>query len=100
MQIKSKDVAGKLTIRQKYLLERIPKTYDLKEFHAEEPRDVSSARKLVDRYDKAIAVKQCEHSKRTEALIRKAREAVYFESEEKALAIIRQVETLLKTCDE
>jgi hypothetical protein len=101
LRIKSADVAGKLTVRKRYLLDRIPSTYNLNGFHAPpEPAAVTQARKLVDRYEKSIAHKRCVHGKRTEALIRKAREAVYFASDDKALAIIRQVEKLLKTCQE
>jgi hypothetical protein len=89
-----------LTDRQKYLLQRIPNKWDLNGYHAEkEPIEVSRARKLVARYDKAESRRQCAAAKRNEALLRKAKEAVYFHSETKALAIVQQVEKLLKACD-
>lgn len=87
-----------LTDRQKYLLNRIPARYDLQSYVEPEPPAVKRARALVSRYDKAFRRRQCQHDKRSEALIRKAKEAVYFESEEKALAIVQQCEKMLKSC--
>lgn len=102
MKVKSTDVAGKLTVRQKYLLDRIPAKYSLNGFQAPpDPPEVAEARKaekVVAKWDKHVALLRCKHEKQTDALLRKAREAVYFHSEQDALAIIRQVEKLLKTC--
>jgi hypothetical protein len=103
MKLKASDIK-QLTVRQKYLLDRIPQRYNLGGFIAPpDPPTVKKARaaqKAVDRWDKYVGRLRCAHDKRSEALIRKAREAVYFSSEAKALAIIRQVEKLLKTCGE
>jgi hypothetical protein len=88
-----------LTARQNYLLGRIPSTHSLNGFHAPpEPKEVKQARKLIERYDKALTLQRCVHDKRNEALIRKAREAVYFADDVKALAIVQQVEKLLRAC--
>lgn len=89
----------KLDERQKYLLDRLPKKWDLNGYHApQEPVEVKRARKLIERWDKHEARRQCEAEKRNLALLRKAREAVYFSTPEKALAIVRQCEKLLKPC--
>lgn len=101
IRIKATDVKGKLSVRQKYLLGRIPGRYALNGFHAPpEPREVRQARKLVNHYERVLSRKRCAADKRLEALLRKAREAVYFGTEEKALAIVKQIEKLLKTCQE
>jgi len=100
IRVKATEVSGKLNVRQRYLLDRIPRTYDLNGLHLQEPAEVTQAKQIVDRWEKKAAHQHCIHTKRTEALIRKAREAVYFSTEEKALAIIQQIEKLLKTCAE
>lgn len=89
-----------LTAQQRYLLERIPSSYAMNGYKERpEPAEVKAARKLVDRWDKQEKLLQCQAGKRAEALRRKAREAVYFDTPEKALAIIRQCEKLLKGCE-
>lgn len=90
----------KLTPRQNYLLNRIPNSYEMKEYTEPEPTEVVRARKLTDRYDERMKKKKCAHKKRMEALRIKAREAVYFASEQKALAIVQQCEKMLKGCAE
>lgn len=65
-----------------------------------EPVEVKKARKLVKQWDKQEKLLQCQAGARNEALRRKAREAVYFDTPEKALAIIRQAEKMLKGCEE
>jgi hypothetical protein len=90
-----------LTERQKYLLDRIPRIYDLNgRKPILIPPDVKRARALVERWDKAESKRACAAKKRNEALLRKAREAVYFCDERKALAIVQQCEKLLKGCEE
>jgi hypothetical protein len=89
-----------LTARQNYLLGRIPSSHGLNGFHAPpEPKEVRQARRLIERYDKSVAHQECVYNKRTEALIHKAREAVYFADDVKALAIVQQVEKLLRVCE-
>jgi hypothetical protein len=95
-----KDGPRTLTARQNYLLARIPSQHSLNGFHVPvEPKEVKQARKLIERYDKQIALQRCAHDKRIEALIRKAREAVYFADDVKALAIVQQVEKMMKGCE-
>lgn len=95
----NRTVPTKLTAQQSYLLNRIPSRYDLADLPVEpEPAVVKKARKLIKQYDEQREKKQCEHRKRQEALIRKAKEAVYFDEPKKALAIVQQVEKMLKGC--
>lgn len=90
-----------LTVEQRYLLERIPSSYQMNGYKARtEPPDVKRARALIERWDKQEKLLQCQAGKRNEALRQKAREAVYFDTPEKALAIVRQCEKLLRGCEE
>lgn len=90
-----------LSIEQRYLLERIPSSYRMNGYKARvEPVEVKRARKLVEQWDRQEKLLQCQVGQRNEALLRKAREAVYFDTPEKALAIVRQCEKMLKGCDE
>lgn len=90
-----------LTVEQRYLLERIPSSYQMNGYKERpEPAEVKQARKLIDKWDKEEKLLQCRASKRNEALRQKAREAVYFDTPEKALAIIRQCEKMLKGCED
>lgn len=91
---------GRLSPQQNYLLQRIPSTYDMDDSEEKqvEPVEVKKARKLIEQWDKQESLRRCQAKKRNEALIRKAREAVYFEEPEKALAIVKQCEKLLKGC--
>lgn len=93
-------VTKKLTDQQKYLLQRIPSSYQMNGYkETPMPVSVKKAEALVERYRKQEARQRCVADKRKEALRQKAREAVYFDSPEKALAIIRQCEKLLKGCE-
>lgn len=89
-----------LTAQQKYLLQRIPSSYQMNG-HKETPKpvEVKKAEALVERFRKQQSREQCQADKRKEALRQKAREAVYFSTPEKALAIIRQCEKMLKGCE-
>jgi len=90
---------GRLTEKQKYLLRRIPRVYDMNGYEAPaDPVEVKRARKVVEQWDKKIELATCQARKRNEALTRKALEAVYFETPEKALAIVQQCERRLKGC--
>lgn len=90
---------NKLTQQQIYLLNRIPGIHQMNGIEPQaETAEVKRARKVIERWDKAQSLKACQQRKRNEALIRKAREAVYFDKPEKALAIVRQCEKLLKGC--
>jgi len=91
--------ASKLTAQQQYLLQRIPGTYTMNGYtRRAEPTEVKHARKIVEQYEKEEAKRECEAKMYNEALVRKAREAVYFGTLEKALAIIQQCEKRLKGC--
>jgi len=89
----------KLTDHQRYLLNRIPSIHYMNG-HTPKPEsaEVKRARKVIDKWEKQENLLVCKAKKRNEALIAKAREAVYFASPQKALAIIRQCEKLLKGC--
>lgn len=90
-----------LTAEQKYLLDRIPSSYQMNGYKPQpEPVEVKRARKLIEDYDKRQRLLQCQADKRNQALRTKAREAVYFDTPEKALAIVRQCEKMLKGCEE
>lgn len=90
---------GKLTDKQRYLLQRIPRVWDMSGYeHPPEPTEVKRARKTVEQWDKKKDLAECAARKRNEALTRKASEAVYFETPEKALAIVHQCEKMLKGC--
>lgn len=90
-----------LSVEQRYLLERIPSSYQMNGYKPRvEPAEVKRARKLVEQWDKQEKLLQCQAGKRNEALRQKAREAVYFDTPEKALAIVRQCEKMLKGCEE
>lgn len=101
MKRKETPPGSKLTDQQKYLLQRIPSSYQMNGYKPQvEPAEVKQARKLIERWDKQEQLLQCQAGKRAEALRSKAREAVFFDKPEKALAIIRQCEKLLKGCEE
>ena len=90
-----------LTVQQRYLLERLPSPYQMNGYKERaEPAQVKRARKLIKQWDKQEKVLQCQASKRNEALRQKAKEAIYFDTPEKALAIVRQCEKMLKGCGE
>lgn len=93
-------IYSKLTERQRYLLNRLPGKYDLASFaRPPEPTEVKRSRKIVDRWEQRMGKLSCAHTKRQEALLRKAKEAIYFCPEAKALAIVQQVEKMLKGCE-
>lgn len=90
-----------LTSQQQYLLQRIPSSYQMNGYKERpEPAEVKQARKLIERWDKEEKLRACQAGKRNEALRQKAREAVYFDTPEKALAIVKQCEKMLKGCEE
>ena len=91
---------SKLTDAQKFLLSRIPSRYEMASRNSEpEPAAVRSARRLLESWDKRQRKAACAHDKRMEALRDKAREVVYFDSPQKALAIIRQLNKFRKGCE-
>lgn len=99
----AKTIPGRkqLTVEQRYLLERIPSSYQMNGYKPNpEPLEVKRARALIERYDKRENLLRCRADKRNQALRQKAREAVYFDTPEKALAIVRQCEKMLKGCEE
>ena len=101
MNRKQTPTRRQLTVEQKYLLERLPSSYRMNGYKApSEPIEVKRARRLVEQWDKRKRLLQCQAGKRNEALRQKAREAIYFDTPDKALAIVRQCEKMLKGCDE
>jgi hypothetical protein len=100
MKLKQTTSKRQLTVEQKYLLQRIPSSYRMNGYKKRvEPTEVRQARKLVERWDKEESLLQCRAGKRNDALLQKAREAVYFDTPEKALVIVRQCEKMLKGCE-
>lgn len=96
----TKTTKARLSDQQKYLLTRIPSSYQMNGYkEAPKPVEVKKAEALVQRYRKQESRRECQAGKRKEALREKAREAVYFSTPEKALAIIRQCEKMLKGCE-
>jgi hypothetical protein len=90
---------GKLTEQQRYLLQRIPSTYRMKKSDIVIPPHIHSAQRMIERWNKQCARITCREERRNEALIQKAREAVYFSSPKKALAIVKQVEKMIRSCE-
>lgn len=90
-----------LTDRQRYLLARIPSDYQMNGYHEPaKPPEVRRAEAIMNRWEKAQGLAKCKAKKRAEALRRKAQEAVYFEDDRKALAIVQQCEKMLKGCED
>lgn len=90
-----------LTVEQRYLLERIPSKYQMNGYKPRvEPVEVKRARKLIEQWDKQEELLECQAGRRNLALREKARGVVYFDTPEKALAIVRQCEKMLKGCEE
>lgn len=90
-----------LTIEQRYLLERLPSSYQMNGYKERpEPAEVKQARKLIDKWNKEEKLLQCQAGRRNSALREKAIEAIYFDTPEKALAIVKQCEKMLKGCEE
>ena len=97
---KTSTATKQLTAKQKYLLQRIPSRYQMNGYQeTPKPAEVKKAEALVERWNKQERQRQCAADKRNEALRQKAWEAVYFSTPEKALAIIRQCEKMLKGCE-
>lgn len=95
------ELRKQLTVEQRYLLERLPSQYQMNGYRERpEPAEVKRARKLIEQWDKQERVLQCRADARNQALRTKAREAIYFDTPEKALAIVRQCEKMLKGCDD
>jgi len=92
-------VVESLPDQQKYLLQRAPRLYDMNGYEQPaEPPEVKQARRVIERWEKEQSKSACAARKTNEALIRKAKEAIYFDKPEKALAIIQQCEKPLKGC--
>lgn len=101
MKTKQIPMRKQLSVEQRYLLERIPSSYQMNGYKPRpEPVEVKRARKLIDQWDKQEKLLLCQAGKRNEALRQKAREAVYFDTPEKALAIVKQCEKMLKGCED
>lgn len=100
MKMKRATATTRLTDQQRYLLQRIPSSYQMNGYKdTPMPAAVKKAEATVSRWHKEQSRQKCQAEKRGQALRTKAREAVYFSSPEKALAIIRQCEKMLKGCE-
>jgi hypothetical protein len=90
----------KLTARQQFLLSAIPAHYDLERtVSVPEPADIKHARRIVLAFDKKLRAANCRRAKEVATAINKAREAVYFCSEQTALAMIHRLTRFQKKCE-
>ena len=83
--------------QQKYLLSRIPSVWDLKKRRSEEspePKEVRAAKRVVERWKQAQEKAVAEEKARLNRLILDAKDAVYFSTPEKALALIKALEKM------
>jgi hypothetical protein len=82
-----------LTKQQEYLLNRIPKVYEMRNHKTTtEPARVTLARRVIEKFNEDEHVKEKAEEKRLSALVNAAREAVYFKSAEEALKAIKDLE--------
>jgi hypothetical protein len=90
-----------LSVTRNYLLGRIPGMHELKTtVTLEEPTSVKLARKIVAAFEKRERLANCKQRKLVEALRIKAREAVYFCSEQTALNLIHRLEAMKERCED
>jgi len=83
-----------LTKQQEYLLQRIPKIYDIRAHNhtVVESAEVVKARKLIEAHETYLNKKVKALEVRATKAINEAREAVYFKSPQDALKIIKALE--------
>lgn len=89
-----------LTDQQKYLLQRLPSAYELKRPEAPTPPNVRKAMCLVEAYQNAQRKISCRWECKATKMLTAAREAIYFQSPQKALEIVHSLEALKKCCAE
>ncbi len=75
-----------LNTQQKYLLERLPRQYALKTGELSEPERVKKARQIIEQFEKTDAERREDIKKRYAKALNAAREAIYFQTPEKAEA--------------
>jgi hypothetical protein len=83
-----------LNEQQKYLLERIPKKYDIKFKNDPEPANIVAARKTIAAWDEKQKVKLNAFNINVQKMVESAREAVHFKTLKDALEIIKTIEDL------
>jgi len=93
----SKEMTMPVNEKQKYLLTKIPSLYELKRRRKDqpEPRDVRAARRTIEKWEASQKAITDQEVKRLDRLILDAKDAVYFSTPEKALALIKQLEKML-----
>lgn len=84
--------------QRKYLRERLEAVHYSKYDHDEpEPKDVSAARKLIERWDKSVRQRRNEGDASFERARTKAKEAILFDSAENALKFVVAYELLVES---
>ena len=82
-----------LNHQQNYLLERLPKLYDLKNSKDDtEPKEVVHARKVIAIYTEKTSKQRVDREKHLKKVIAAAKEAIYFKPSEEALEVVKRVE--------
>ena len=90
-----------LNEQQKYLLNRLPRPYDLKQVEIADTPAVKAARKVIEAHDKCVEKQKCERQQKFKAALESAREAIYFKKPEEALAKVAALESAFpnsRTC--
>jgi hypothetical protein len=83
---------GRLTQQQSYLLERLPKKYNLGIKYKEEPIKIKNARKLIKDYDDNEVIRRDKLSKKFEKSIEEVKEAILFSPINDALKKLKELE--------
>jgi hypothetical protein len=82
-----------LNEQQKYLLNRIPGQYSYKHPTIADSAEVKQARKVIAAFEERTQKESSQRKSKFLRAIRAAREAVYFKQPEKALELIKGVES-------
>lgn len=78
---------------QKYLLERLPRMYDLREkVEPTMPANVKKAMEVVETYNAGVLKRKKDHEAKMKKMLEAAREAIYLGTEAEALKAIKAVE--------
>jgi hypothetical protein len=78
---------------QEYLLDRIPRLYDLQEkVEHPMPADVKKAMEIIETYNNSVNKRKKDHESKMKKLIESAKEAIYLGTEAEALKAVKLVE--------
>jgi hypothetical protein len=81
-----------LTEQQKYLLARLPRSYDLNYKDGPDPVAVVRANKVISDHVDKTRIKKDEWDKKVSGSLEEAREAIYFKNPVDALKVIQKME--------